>query len=76
MESGPCIAFGRAENAIPSSLKGIAIRFLDGKPKLIMFFDDATSVTYELRPAQLQQIACEASKIAWANYNLMERDTG
>ena len=60
---------------MPQSLpqKSVAIRYLDGKPSLVIFTDEGTTV-YELRPAQVLQIGAEAARVAWANYDIVDRE--
>ena len=56
-----------------SELKSVAIRHLDGKSYLIIFTEEGSTM-YELRPAQLLQLVTEAGRVAWANYDIVDRN--
>ena len=73
MVDGPFTVSGSAGARPSIQSKSVAIRLLDGKPSLVIFTEECVTV-YELRPAQVLQLVTEAARVAWANFDIVERE--
>lgn len=62
---------------MPETLHGLAVRYVDGVVHLIIHLPESSpekTISYRLKPVHLLTLAADASRIAWAEFNLTERE--